>query len=583
MKHPVKPTRLIRLLCALMVLAMTGAVPFAASAEEPAVPSSFQHVCTPQGSVKQVTVYSAPNSSADSIGVLKKGESLEIAGGKGQYYLVRLEDRLGYIQRGQVKISTQARSEALPETICPELALETNIPVIYSDWLRLTGEINAEKPLDTLYAYIWDERQFKVEQAYYRELDTPSTTIPASSLKNFLSIGSIKGGRKTLVIQGSANGETFVLFRSSVYICGDNREPASVTGQCTVSHHQLTDDNVSTAVLFTKQRKSVSVDIPAAAQAALMTLEWKVIPDSFTVELYGAEQTLLSAETYATGYYADWISLPSEARRAVITPSGGEETALSSLRVYSETYSHHAVQQWEPTPDKLDLLLISTHQDDELLFFGGAIPYYAHRDDVSMAVLYMTDCGRGRVQEALNGLWTAGLKNYPIFLNLPNKYSLSVSKAESVWRKYDPQLQLVRAYRQYKPEVVLFQDFQGEYGHAQHQYTAQLAAEAIALAADPNYDPQSVETYGVWQIKKAYVHLYEKNQIRMDWDQVVEEDNPTVTAMFLAKEAYDKHRSQRSAFSMEHHGKLYDNTLFGLYYTAVGPDVEKNDFLENVK
>ena len=110
-----------------------------------------------------------------------------------------------------------------------------------------------------------------------------------------------------------------------------------------------------------------------------------------------------------------------------------------------------------------------------------------------------------------------------------------------------------------------------------------MAAEAIALAADPNYDPQSVETYGVWQIKKAYVHLYEKNQIRMDWDQVVEEDDPTVTAMFLAKEAYDKHRSQRSAFSMEHHGKLYDNTLFGLYYTAVGPDVEKNDFLENVK
>ena len=42
-------------------------------------------------------------------------------------------------------------------------------------------------------------------------------------------------------------------------------------------------------------------------------------------------------------------------------------------------------------------------------FFGGAIPYYACREDARMAVLYMADCGRLRVREALNGLWTAGL------------------------------------------------------------------------------------------------------------------------------------------------------------------------------
>ena len=66
-------------------------------------------------------------------------------------------------------------------------------------------------------------------------------------------------------------------------------------------------------------------------------------------------------------------------------------------------------------------------------------------------------------------------------------------------------------------------------------------------------------------------------------DQITVGDDPAVTAMFLAKEAYDKHRSQSAAFSMERHGRLYDNTLFGLYYTAVGRDAEKNDFLENIK
>ena len=52
--------------------------------------------------------------------------------------------------------------------------------------------------------------------------------------------------------------------------------------------------------------------------------------------------------------------------------------------------------------------------------------------------------------------------------------------------------------------------------------------------------------------------------------------------MFLAKEGFDKSKSQQAYFSMERHGNLYDNHLFGLYYTSVGPDVQKNDFMENI-
>ena len=583
MKRTTKMTGLIRLLCVLMALAVSGAVPFAARAEEPAVPSSFQHVCTPEDGVRRLVVYSAPNSASAPLGELKKGEFLEIVGEAGKYYLVRLEGQTGYVRQEQAKISARARSEALPEALCPGLALESNIAPLNTDYLTLTGEIRAEKPLDMLYAYLWDEKQFKLERAYIRALSNASAVVPASSLKKFLPVGTAKGGRKTLVIQGSCGGENLVLFRAAVYICGDNGEPANVNKLCNIPYSELTDSNISTMVSFTGNRTSVTVGIPTAAQAALLTLEWKVPPESFTVQLYGDEKKLLSSETYATGFYADWLPLPSEARQAVITPNGEKKTALAALRVYSDAYSRHAVQQWEPTPDKLDLLIISTHQDDELLFFGGAIPYYACREDVRMAVLYMADCGRLRMGEALNGLWTAGLRNYPIFLDLPDQYTNNLKEAASIWKNYDPQLRLVRAYRQYRPEVVLFQDFKGEYGHGQHQYTAQLAAEAIALAADPDYDPQSVQSFGVWQVKKAYVHLYGENQIRMDWDQIAVGDDPAVTAMFLAKEAYDKHRSQSAAFSMERHGRLYDNTLFGLYYTAVGPDVEKNDFLENIK
>ncbi len=55
-----------------------------------------------------------------------------------------------------------------------------------------------------------------------------------------------------------------------------------------------------------------------------------------------------------------------------------------------------------------------------------------------------------------------------------------------------------------------------------------------------------------------------------------------VTPIFLATRAFDKHRSQQGYFTMEQHGTVYDNRKFGLYYTTVGPDVEKNDFFENI-
>ena len=136
--------------------------------------------------------------------------------------------------------------------------------------------------------------------------------------------------------------------------------------------------------------------------------------------------------------------------------------------------------------------------------------------------------------------------------------------------------------RQYRPEVIVVQDFRGEYGNGLHKLTAALTAEAVEKAADSSVAPESAAEYGPWQVKKLYVHLYEENQIRMDWDKPLGEDG-IITPMFLAREAYDRNRSQTALYTMDSDGKRFDNTLFGLYYTAVGPDVQKDDFLENIR
>ena len=67
----------------------------------------------------------------------------------------------------------------------------------------------------------------------------------------------------------------------------------------------------------------------------------------------------------------------------------------------------------------------------------------------------------------------------------------------------------------------------------------------------------------------------------MDWDQPLEGET-VITPHVLEKEAYDKHRSQQVYGQMEDYGVLYDNRCFGLYYSTIGEDTEKNDLFENI-
>lgn len=71
------------------------------------------------------------------------------------------------------------------------------------------------------------------------------------------------------------------------------------------------------------------------------------------------------------------------------------------------------VQRWEPTVEKADLLVLATHPDDELIFFGGTIPTYAVEQKKNVVVAYMSYATAARRSELLNGLWHMGVRNYP--------------------------------------------------------------------------------------------------------------------------------------------------------------------------
>ena len=273
---------------------------------------------------------------------------------------------------------------------------------------------------------------------------------------------------------------------------------------------------------------------------------------------------------------------------------------LYEIEGYTEGILPDHVQVWEePMEGEVDLILFSTHCDDEQLFFAGVLPYYAGERNFKVQVVYLTSHlksnGTTRMQEALDGLWTAGVRNYPIW---GEYYDYPVDNLGDAYRYFNaygwPEEEMlgfvVEQLRKFKPTVAVGHDLNGEYGHGQHMVWADLLAKAVEVSGDESQYPDSAEAYGAWDVPKTYLHLYKENPIVMDWDQPLDAFDG-MTAWQVSMEAYRCHRSQietleeadwyfadnETAASIV----LYSPREYGLYRTTVGLDVAKDDFFEN--
>ena len=252
------------------------------------------------------------------------------------------------------------------------------------------------------------------------------------------------------------------------------------------------------------------------------------------------------------------------------------------------------VQRWEETDEKADLMLLVAHPDDELLFFAGAIPTYDTELGRRVVIVYLTPCDDTRRSEALNGLWSMGVRTYPVFGSFQDKYSRDLKTAYRSAKKKDVLAWVTMLFRKYRPEVVLTHDLKGEYGHGQHMMVADACVQCFDLAADPENSPESAELYGAWEVKKLYIHRYgnKEDRLHVSWDTPLESLGGK-TGMEAAIEAFEQHKTQygltfridgyKKPLRVEITGTYYENTDFGLYATRVGPDEARNDFLEHIE
>ena len=249
-----------------------------------------------------------------------------------------------------------------------------------------------------------------------------------------------------------------------------------------------------------------------------------------------------------------------------------EDIKIAEIHLFGEGEKPAWVQDWQPFEGKADLLVLSAHGDDELLFFGGIIPYYTAERQMNVIVCYLTDQTSCRRNELLDGLWTCGVRAYPsmgVFKDIKNN---SLGDSYGFWGEKPVVEYITSLYQKYQPEVVLTHDLRGEYGHGAHRVCADASIKAIDKANQGN---------NAWQVKKLYLHLYKENAITFDWRQPLTAFDGK-TAFDVAAAAFKCHQSQQSNGLRVEDSGSYACNRFGLYYSTVGYDHAQTDLFANI-
>lgn len=351
-----------------------------------------------------------------------------------------------------------------------------------------------------------------------------------------------------------------------------------LTADFTSSLSRLTDDDKESARRI-PAGKSVTISWPDGVSVEAVYAAFYFDPLPYTVLQHDASGALLS-ETDGALLWNNVIE-PADGARSMTIRAGAEEIALCTLHAYGagEIPNYHP---WQPTPEKADYLLIAMHPDDDALFLGAVIPVYGLEQGREGVMLYMASRVRERRDEAMNGAWTMGLRTLPVFGGFPDIPPEYRAQFEDTFRRAEVVRYLVRQLRKYRPEVVVSQDLNGEYGHWQHVLLANAVLEAAPLAADASYDPASVEQYGVWTVKKVYLHLYPENKLELPAETPLAAFGGK-TAVQIAAEAFACHVSQLPSRHAVTNEGIYSLSDFGLAYSTVGPDTPGgNDLFENI-
>ena len=354
------------------------------------------------------------------------------------------------------------------------------------------------------------------------------------------------------------------------------------------NYFYLTDNNENTTVL----RDSITIAANENIHSIYIKF-WNATPN-FTLTIGEKEYE------YTQSFLHTFIAIPSDVTECrEVTIKFEENVQLSDIYAFKEGELPEWVQIWKEPCEKADMLLFSSFPGDEHSYLSGIIPYYAKVKQYKIQVVSLVNYKSIKNHELLNGLWDAGIQYYPVISDFPYVYSTTENNAITALKNNGIELEDVyefqtEAIRRFKPLVIIGQDLNGENTKVgQRILLANALTKAIKSAGDAESFPESSKSYGLWTPKKVYIHLYNDKQITLNWD-VPSNKLEGLSPFQASQKAFKYHNSLLYSVTsnwlngiqtkITQASQITDSspTLFGLYFSSVGNDVNKNDFFENL-
>lgn len=362
-----------------------------------------------------------------------------------------------------------------------------------------------------------------------------------------------------------------ILFPKEIHAAKESDIPYEVFSSDGQSVGNLSDGNVNTYVHFGAGTK---VKIKSNEKIHSIYFEWLDIPSVYEIRFNG-----ISVDGGKNAFLHEFIEITEGAFEVEFIFKSG--VMLSNVYVLGDGEIPKEIQRWKSPCDKADMLIISTHADDEVLFMGGVIAEYAGERQLDVQILYYFSYYQAwweREHEKLDGLWAMGVRNYPDCGNY--RESMAQNKEESDILFEGSLDFMVEKIRRYKPDVCVSQDVRGEYGHFHHLGLVRLVQKALEVSADENVCVESAKKYGTHDVPKTYLHLFKENRIKLDTKKpLVNFDGKN--ALEVVSEAFLQHKTQNDLGFFVSDEYQYGIADFGLYRSLVGVD-SGNDMMENI-
>lgn len=529
-------------------------------------------------------VRSGPGTEHRILGKMSPGDTCEVLGQDGDWYLISFDGVRGYVFAELIETSSYME---LVEIIVedPLSAVLVNLQMDHTmargTSKSITGVIDSNIPLTGIEVSIYDRRnmteEMKASLSFAREEQIYELDL--MKLDEKLKFRKLTAGEKRMTMTVFSTNDQQVVLDTDLYIMGETDGLMGITGDCEISvtsgrSDRVTDRRDSTAWTPDAVGDILTITAPGDIVTDTLILEWNKAPESFELRLDG-ESTLIENQEGLLRF-----NIPTGGAARMTVRATGTEAGITEARVYAQGRVPDMVEKWEIAGDKVDMMVIAAHPGDEFLFFGGAIPQ-AVLEGKSVLVVYMTDCGFERYAEAMDGLWAAGVTLQPVTLGMKNGAPRSYEDAVGMWGLEESYEALVEVLRKYKPDVVLTHDVEGENGDEQHKLTSATLRRAVLLATDSGAYPASTEEYGVWDVKKTYIHRYEGNVLALDADAPIEELKGW-SLREMTEMCFSKYRIVLEDFDLED-GEEYLPYSYGMVRKSIeAEDVEKNAFFENI-